>query len=109
MKVCSVCTRVGAADAAVSTQYASDDCTFMNCSEGGLIMNDHAVTISGSGSPSDCWARFYGGIYNRDDTTVSYNSGYAYHSHFIPRYWSCASSANLDTTLKNSNASSYFA
>ncbi|WP_188267782.1 MULTISPECIES: hypothetical protein [unclassified Streptomyces] len=44
-----------------------------------------------------------------DGYRVYYNSGYAGHSQSIPHYWACASSTNLDATLKNNNASSHFA
>ncbi|MDI5969404.1 hypothetical protein POF50_008610 [Streptomyces sp. SL13] len=44
-----------------------------------------------------------------DGYRVYYNSGYAGHSQAIPHYYGCAASTNLDSTLKNENASSHFA
>ncbi|MFJ2847529.1 hypothetical protein ACIPD2_38790 [Streptomyces griseofuscus] len=44
-----------------------------------------------------------------DGYRVYYNSGYAGHSQSIPHYYGCGSSTNLDSTLKNNNASSHFA
>ncbi|MEV4426421.1 hypothetical protein ACN9M0_13875 [Streptomyces sp. R-07] len=58
--------------AAVSTEYVSDNCDFMNCTEGDLYMYYHSLTTE-SGDPSGSWARFYGNIYNHAGTTVSYN------------------------------------
>ncbi|WP_405938117.1 hypothetical protein OG338_16915 [Streptomyces sp. NBC_00726] len=143
----------GPAAAGVTTEYVSDNCEFMNCAYGDLILNYHSVATSGQGNPSGSFAQFYGNIYDLAGTYVNYNgasavhyiyiflkgqgdgggqkvknnaasanncstvdgyrvyynSGYAGHSQSIPHYWSCASSTNLDSTLKNENASLHFA
>ncbi|WP_369392376.1 hypothetical protein AB5J72_35920 [Streptomyces sp. CG1] len=44
-----------------------------------------------------------------DGYRIYYNSGFTGHSQSIPHYFGCGSSTNLDSTLKNNNASSHFA
>ncbi|WP_153542234.1 hypothetical protein [Streptomyces sp. RB17] len=44
-----------------------------------------------------------------DGYRVYYKTGYLGHSQSIPHYYGCGSSTNLDSTLKNNNASSHFA
>ncbi|WNM33663.1 hypothetical protein RKE30_26375 [Streptomyces sp. Li-HN-5-11] len=44
-----------------------------------------------------------------DGYRVYYNSGYAGHSQYISHAYGCSASYNLDSTLKNNNASSHFA
>lgn len=43
-----------------------------------------------------------------DQYRVYYNSGYAGHSQLISHVYGCTGSYNLDSTLKNNNASSHF-
>lgn len=44
-----------------------------------------------------------------DGYRVYFSSGYAGHSQFISHVYGCSGSFNLDSTLKNNNASSHFA
>ncbi|MFY4721035.1 hypothetical protein [Streptomyces sp. LaBMicrA B280] len=44
-----------------------------------------------------------------DGYRIYYNTGYAGHSQFISHVYGCSGSWNLDSTLKNNNASSHYA
>lgn len=74
--------------AAVSTQYVSDNCDFMNCTEGDLYMNYHSVATSGNGNPSGSFAAFYGNISDHAGTYVSYNGTDAGTVHYIYVFYS---------------------
>ncbi|MEU3659260.1 hypothetical protein AB0E77_05750 [Streptomyces sp. NPDC032940] len=73
----------GPAAAATTTEYVSDNCAFMNCSEGDLILNYHSVAVSGQGNPSGSFAQFYGNIYDLAGTYVSYNGATAVHYVYV--------------------------
>jgi hypothetical protein len=72
----------GPAAAATTTQYVSDNCDFMSCTEGDLYMNYHSVAVSGQSSASGSFASFYGNIEDHGGTYVSYNGG-ASVTHYI--------------------------
>jgi hypothetical protein len=73
----------------------------------------HYVYLSGYGDGSGQAVKNNAASANNCSTVNGYRiyfySGYSGHSQSIPHYFSCASSTNLDSTLKNNNASQHFA
>ncbi|MEU3345589.1 hypothetical protein ABZ723_11430 [Streptomyces sp. NPDC006700] len=69
--------------AADTTKYVSDNCDFMNCSEGDLYVNYHSVASSGNGNPSGSFAAFYGNIPDYAGAYVSYNGATVTHYIYV--------------------------
>ncbi|MEU8841599.1 hypothetical protein AB0D97_21100 [Streptomyces roseus] len=71
-----VCTMGTAtpASATAYTSYVSDNCDFMNCTEGDLFINYHSVN-DGQMMATGSYAKFYGNIYDYAGETRSIDGG----------------------------------
>ncbi|MGV9286670.1 hypothetical protein [Streptomyces sp. NPDC003719] len=87
--------------------------TYVSYNGGASVVHYVYVFFSGQGDGSGQAVKNNAASANNcsgvDGYRVYYNSGYAGHSQSIPHYYGCASSTNLDATLKNNNASVHWA
>lgn len=79
----------------------------------GIDYKYHYVYLTGYGDGGNQAVKNNAGSANNCSTVdgyrIYYSSGYGGHSQSIPHYYGCSFNVNLDSTLKNENASQHFA